>query len=82
MSGFEVVTVTKSVAAASTDSVNGACPTDKKALAASGGFAAPLATLFSQVTRVDDSTFQLTGLNTGVGSQLLTLDVTCVTALP
>ena len=82
LSGFEVVT--KSVAIpglGGTGSVSGACPAGKKAIAATAGYAAPLAGLLSQVTRTSDTAFEATGLS-AIGilvDQTLTLDVVCAT---
>jgi hypothetical protein len=78
VSGFEVVTASKSVATLLSDSVSASCPSGKVALAAAGGFAAPLSTLVSQVTRTADDTFSLAGVNSSGLTQLLTIKVTCV----
>lgn len=80
ISGFEVVTRTVSLPAlGGTDSVTATCPTGKKAISASAGYAAPLTGLLSQVTRTSDTAFKATGLVAmPLGAdQLLTLDVVC-----
>lgn len=82
VSGYEVVSASQSVAATLTETVEASCSTGKTALAASGGFDTVLATLFSQVTRVDDDTFSVTGLNGSMVGQQLGLDITCVLLAP
>ena len=83
ISGFEVVSASKDILPASTDSVTKSCPPGKVALGATGGFPAPLATLFSQITRVDDSTFSIAGLNTALaGTQSLSISLSCATLAP
>ena len=82
LSGFEVVTKTLALnvlplGAPASGSIQGACPAGKKAISATAGFAAPLAGLLSQVTRVSDTAFKASGVNTVVGDQTLTLDVVC-----
>lgn len=84
LSGFEVVTRTLALnvlplGAPASGSVQGACPAGKKAISATAGFAAPLAGLLSQVTRVSDTAFKASGVNALVGDQTLTLDVVCAT---
>ena len=82
VSGYEVVSASQSVPATVTETVEASCSTGKTALAASGGFDTVLATLFSQVTRVDDDTFSVTGLNGSVVGQQLGLAITCVLLAP
>lgn len=82
ISGFEVVTRTVTVPAlGGTATVAAACPAGKKAIAATAGYATPLAGLLSQVTRTGDTAFEATGVS-AVGilvDQVLTLDVVCAT---
>lgn len=84
LSGFEVVTKTVTIPAAtgSVATVTAACGSGQKALAASSSYATLLPGLLSQVTRVDGSTFEATGLNNvlgGITGQVLKLDVVCAT---
>lgn len=81
LSGFEIVTQTIPIPGLGSDSITAVCPAGKKAIAASGGFATPLAGLLSQVTRVSDTAFQASGLNGLLGGQSLSLDVVCA-AIP
>lgn len=82
LSGFEVITSTVSIPGmGGTDSVSAACPAGKKAIAATAGYAAPLANLFSEVTRTSDTAFSASALNLlgSMTDQVLTLDVVCAT---
>ena len=82
VSGFQVMreTVPMTVAlsgTSATDTVRVACPEGKKALAATASFASLATGLASQVTRLDDATFEASGLSTLLGTNTLTLDVVC-----
>jgi hypothetical protein len=86
LSGFEVITNALAIPAglgSTTNPLTAACPAGKKAIAATSAFATPVGNLVSQVTRVDDSSFQTVGIPLPLlGSLLantLTLDVVCAT---
>lgn len=80
LSGFEVITETVSIGGfGASDSVTGTCPTDKVAISATAGYAAPLSGLLSQVTRTSETEFTAEGLNGLPVAHLLTLDVVCAT---
>jgi hypothetical protein len=85
VSGFEVVTKTLTVpgipVTGGTGTVEAVCPAGKKALAATAGYAAPLASLVSQVTRTGEGAFRATGLNLLPTPQTLSLEVVCA-AIP
>ena len=82
VSGFEVVTRTVTLGGGgallpATKTVQAPCPEGKKALAATASFASLVSGLASQVARVDDSTFEASGLSTVADNHTLTLDVVC-----
>ena len=85
LSGFEVVTKTVSIPGlGGTNSVTATCPAGKKAISATAAYAAPLASLLSQVTRtVDDTGYKATGVNLlgTITGEVLTLEVVCA-AIP
>jgi hypothetical protein len=58
------------------------CPAGKKAISATSAFSTPVGNLLSQVTRVNDTTFQAVGIPTvpvGILANTLTLEVVCAT---
>lgn len=82
VSGYEIVTNTQTIAATLTDTVQASCPAGKTAIAASGGFDNVLALLASQVARVDGDTFSVTGLNSNLAGEQLSIDVVCALVTP
>ena len=90
VSGYELASGSQNITTAlGSATYDVSCPAGKTALGASGGFAGAaltdLASLFSQVTRVDDDTFRIAGLNTiplDTTGHDLVLKVTCATLAP